>query len=180
MSPRAVSRRPLPVAVSAGVALGVALLPLAPPAAGAAPASRAGVSAAAPIGTVRATATSGLVSRVAVVSSVRTAYRGRYAAFDATFRCPRGRLFQLACAVTQQRPTAVASSQDDPRTGVCTGSLQRRVVYVVINRPEGQAAPVPLHTGRGQATAVLVTAATPSSRPRLDAASLATVQVAPR
>lgn len=89
-------------------------------------------------------------------------------------------MYQLDGLLEQPSRNAIATSEDDARSGVCTGRTQRRTVYVVITRPEGRSAPVALRTGRGQATALLSTAASPNGRPRLDAAALATVRVHPR
>ncbi len=115
-----------------------------------------------------------------MVSGARTAYSGRYATFTASFRCERGRLYAVAGVLEQPRRDAVATSDDEPRTGVCTGSTQRRIVYLVVQRAEGRSTPVRLATGRGEATVVLSTAASPTSRARVDAAALATVHITPR
>ena len=121
-----------------------------------------------------------VIARASVISSARTAYSGRYAKFLASFRCSPGRVYQLDGLLEQPSRDAIATSMDEGPTGVCTGSTQRRMVYLVIQRPEGHSAPVRLVTGRGQATVLLSTAARGSSRPRLHAAALATVRVHPR
>ena len=126
------------------------------------------------------------LSAVGIEGNVRTAYSGRYAKFLSSFRCKRGRHYQLFGAVEQYRGgelAAMALSEDDGPTGLCSGRTQRRMMYVVIISidPEQNDAASALWSGRGQATAVLATTKTPgSSRPPLDAAAFATVRVAPR
>lgn len=135
---------------------------------------------------LRAAAATGPVSAISVDGNVRTAYSGRYAKFPTSFRCERGRYYQLIGAVEQYRGeevSALATSAEDGPTGACSGRTQHRMVYVVIGSPdpEQHAPAAALRSGRGQATAVLVTTRTRrSSALRLDAASIATVRVAPR
>ena len=127
-------------------------------------------------------AASQLPARVSVSSNARTAYSGRYAKFLSTFRCDPGRLYQLDGVLEQRRGSsrAVATSEDEGPTGVCTGRTQQRLVYLVIGGLDRHGNLLPLATGRGRATVLLSTATSPSSRPRLDAAALATVRVYPR
>lgn len=126
------------------------------------------------------TAGTHVYARASVVSGAQTAYSGRYAKFTASFRCECGRLYALQGALEQPSRDAIATSHEEPRTGVCTGSTQRRIVYLVIQRAEGRSTPVRLVTGRGEATVVLSTAASPNGRVRVDAAALARVSVSPR
>ena len=124
-------------------------------------------------------------STIAISSNARTAHAGRYAKFLSTFRCDAGRHYELFGMLYQsegEEPTALASSNDEGPTGVCTGRTQRRMVYLVVEPLEpDQRGPIPtLRTGHGEATVVLATAKTRRAEPRLDAAALNRVRVTPR
>lgn len=169
------------------LSVGLSVLALAAPASAAQPrpgalaAQAAAVAAHAP-----ATAAGGPLAAVSIRSDVSTAYAGRYAKFLSSFRCERGRYYQLFGSVGQTRSDgveAVASSGDAGQTGVCTGRTQRRMVYLVIGSMDPQDdGPVPaLRSGRGEALVLLATARTRRSQDaRFDAAAFARVRVAPR
>lgn len=168
-----------PLVLSAAVA---ALVPvaLAGPASAHGTAHRASGTSTASASASGVSARSHVYARASVVSGARTAYSGRYAKFTASFRCERGRLYALDGVLEQPSRDAIATSDDEPRTGVCTGSTQRRIVYLVVQRAEGRSTPVRLVTGRGEATVVLSTASRAGRGVRLDAAALSRVSVTPR
>lgn len=167
--------------------IGLSVLTLSAPASAAAPAPGAlaaqarAVAASAPV-----TAAGAPLAAIRVRSDVSTAYAGRYAKFLSSFRCERGRHYQIHAAVSQSRGDdvlAAAYTEDRGLVGECTGRTQRRMVYLAAGPvdEDGGGSVSALRSGRGEAVVFLATTATRrSERMRFDAAALATVRVAPR